>query len=76
MGWRHPGATVGALKRGGYPKAQWLVTLLLLIATVVFLVLHLVLDAGDDEAPGWILPLTTMTALACTLVAAMSSRRE
>ncbi len=64
------------MKRGGYPKAQWLATLLLLIATVVLLVLHFVLGAGDGEAPGWIIPLTTMTALACTLVAAMSSRRE
>ncbi len=64
------------MEGGAYPKWQWVITLLLLVAALALIVLHLALEAGDDDAPGWIIPVATASALACTLVAAMSRRQH
>ncbi len=65
------------MNRAAYPKAQWVITLLLLVTAVALIVLHLVLDAGPDkEAPGWIIPASTAAAVACTLLGSLSRPRK
>ena len=53
----------------GSRSAQWWVTLVLLVTTLALIFAHFVLDAGESkEAPEWVLPLGTFTAVACTMV--------
>ena len=50
-------------------STRWWVTLVLLATAFALIAAHVVLDAGESkEAPDWILPAATFTAVACTMV--------